>query len=338
MLSKAVYLVALAGLLAACAAPATPSPAPTAALTSGVAITVTPASGVGATATAIDHLATSRADAQATLAFSSTATASAPTPDLKELDSDTYDNTSPGGHWVARWLIAFDDQQNTRYLRFWIERADGLRRYVLFDAWEPMALGMTVPRIVRWSSDGQHVYYTNQPSPDGCVMFVNGWDLWRVDLSDGSQEQLVEAAGLMIFLSPGETTLLYESREGYGLTLRDLESSGEQFVPLDIGEDVEADDLDVVSAVWSPDESAILVTVYNGGCPPPEGGPGMAFTIVRVELSDLSARTLIEHDKERQPVVVSWPEPDRAVVQFAEGSYWLMDPQTGEILGPYDGP
>ena len=132
-----------------------------------------------------------------------------------------------------KMTVATPKSGDSYYTNLTVTDAAGTSRWAVVDAWAPYGLGYTVPRPFHWSNDGNYLYVTNDPAPDGCALFVNGSDLQRVDLSNGEVTQIVEPVGLWLSLSPDETKLAYLSWEGdRPLVVRDLASGAENAIKL----------------------------------------------------------------------------------------------------------
>jgi len=263
--------------------------------------------------------------ARATVAVTLT---TAPPPDLTEMDvREEWNTTSPDGAWSARGLAAFPEsgEGNRYHTRLTIERNDGTQEWTVVDAWSELALGYTTPQPLRWSSDGRHFYYTNRPVPDGCAVFVNGSDLQRVDLSDGSVTEVVPSVGLWLSLSPDETTLAYVGYGDRGLVLRDLSTGDERQTPIEAAE--EAEDAHLGHVVWSPDGEALMLTVAMNACGPHED---RTHTIVWVDTGTLS-QTSVVLESDRLFITEAWPEPKRVLLDDGNGETWWLDPETGDI-------
>ena len=194
----------------------------------------------------------------------------------------------------------------------------------MVDAWAPYGLGYTVPRPFHWSNDGNYLYATNDPAPDGCALFVNGSDLKRVDLSNGQVTQIVEPVGLWLSLSPDETKLAYLSWEGNRpLIVRDLASGAENAIKLPTGDP----NWQAGNVVWSPDGDSLILTIANAPC---SDGWARSTSIVQANLATLEAKSLLEDDS-RLLLTTDWPEPSTIVLQDQNGKQVKMNAETGQI-------
>lgn len=185
---------------------------------------------------------------------------------------------SPDGRWSAYSLASAPVVSPTSttgdvyraVLR--LTHADGTQ-WTPVDEWRPYGLGWTWPSVLQWSPDGQALYFTNIPVPDGCALFVNGSDLWRVDLSTGRAARLAPVLGISLALSPGAETLAYiDGRGAPELVLRDLATGAERRVRVAV-EGQQAGDIR-----WSPDGATLEIAVANEPC-----GNATTYSTVRVD-------------------------------------------------------
>jgi hypothetical protein len=238
--------------------------------------------------------------------------------------------SSPDGIWVAESMTAYPaegaDSWNY-YTRLRVAKADRTVSWIVVDHWEEWGLGHTIPEPFKWSRDGRSLYFTNKPVPDGCGVFVNGSDLYKVNLGDGSITQVVPHVGLWLSLSPDENTLAYHGIRERGLVLRDLATGQERESKLDFGPDYAAGNI-----VWSPDSLALVLTIAIRPCAGPETESVQAesTSIVRVGASTLEATELINEDT-RLFITLDWPTTDMVLLKDGEGDHWQMDVRTGEV-------
>lgn len=246
-----------------------------------------------------------------------------PTPNLADFQLRTWSSTSPDGQWTAQVTAAFPASSGGKYYtQLKVSKADGTLEWVVVDEWLEWGLGYTIPQPLHWSRDGRYLYFTNQPVPDGCAVFVNGSDLHRVDLSNGRVEDLVPSVGLWLSLSPDETMLAYIGYGDRGLVIRDLTTGAEQEVRFDPGQPYQAGHI-----VWSPEGTALMVTLALQPCATDWAD---STSIVRVEIPLLAQRTLIREDT-RRFITVEWSTVDKVLLQDGGGDYWLMDAATGHV-------
>ena len=244
---------------------------------------------------------------------------------LSDVDVERWSLASPDGKWIAQGVAAFPKQLaggDSYYTRLTVSQADETIEWMVVDEWSELGLGYTTPRPHRWSQDGRYFYFTNRPVPDGCGIFVNGSDLQRVDLSDGSVTQVVPHSGLWLSLSPDETVLAYIGYGGRGLVLRDLKTGVERETRLDPGQGYAAGHI-----VWSPDDAALVLTLAIRPC---STDWAESTSIVRVDGVTLEQTVLIRED-ERLFITAEWPTVERVLLQDDDGNLWWMDAQTGDV-------
>ena len=239
----------------------------------------------------------------------------------------TWSSTSPDGKWIAQGMMegpfmAGDDEKY--HYRLKVVSADRRIEWTAVDETAHWGLGYTTPRPFHWSRDGRYLYFTNEPVPDGCAVFVNGSDLKRLDLTTGRVQEMLPPKAWWLSLSPDETKLayIYWNGEALEIVLRDLATGAERRAKLDAS----LDDSQAGSIVWSPDGKALMLTVAIHPC----DTANWANSVVRVETATLSQRVLIRQDK-RLYVTQDWPEADKVLLKDNEGNSWRMDAMTGQV-------
>ncbi|MCP4429074.1 MAG: hypothetical protein GY803_31700 [Chloroflexi bacterium] len=256
--------------------------------------------------------------------------------DLPETQLPTAQNevltaVSPNGLW--RVIIQSSDQvpptaddadqfpDGKYYVQMRVEQDDGGQVWTAVDEWRDGGLGLTYPEPVRWSADGRYFYFANVPVPDGCSLFINGGDLWRLDLSGGEVVEIAPYIGLVMALSPDETHLAVNASYGRGFLIRNLATGEEQPIPLP-----QLGDWQQISGLqWSPDRHHLLLAQAVNPC-----GPDMKTAVVRINVTDLSATIVLEAD-ERNFTLLEWVQNDETRLQSEIGEIWYLDPFSGEL-------
>lgn len=239
---------------------------------------------------------------------------------------NTWQATSPDGQWIAESSMVgpyLEGDQEKYRTRLTVRSRDGRVTWPIIDQIANYGLGYVIPVVLRWSVDGQHLYITHESVPDGCALFVNGSDLLRVDLGNGSVTELVPAVGTSLALSPDETRLAYV---GWGadteLVVQPLDGGDSVRVPLATGRDT----VQAGNITWSPDGKSLLVTIAFNPC---EEGH-WTQSVVRIDLAPVAQTVLVDRDA-RRPDAVSWTDPARAYLHDAAGNDWWLDATTGEV-------
>lgn len=210
------------------------------------------------------------------------------------------------------------------YTQLKVSRTDGSVTWTIADAWSHFGLGYTAPRPFHWSQDGHYLYFTNEPVPDGCVVFVNGSDLQQVDLNSGRVKEIVPPKARWLSVSPDEKNVAYIYWNGNALDviLHDLATARERTANLVTGENVQAGNI-----IWSPDAQALMLTVAIRPC---TGKWADSTSIVRVDISTLKQTILIREDK-RLFTTDQWSATDKVLLRDADGQSWWMDTATGQV-------
>lgn len=240
--------------------------------------------------------------------------------------TNTWQSTSPDGQWIAEGSMRgpyLEGEQEKYHTSLTVRSRDGQVTWPVVDQVSNYGLGYTIPVPFTWSADGQRLYVTNQPVPDGCALFVNGSDLLRVDLAAGAVTQLVPPVASSLALSPDETQLAYVGwGAGPELVVQPLAGGDSVRVPLA----AEGDAAQAGNITWSPDGQSVLVTVAFNPCL--EGQ--WTQSIVRVDLAPVLQTILVDRDA-RRPDTVSWTDPARAQLRDAAGQNWWLNVATGEV-------
>ncbi|MCL4266702.1 MAG: hypothetical protein KJ069_26220 [Anaerolineae bacterium] len=255
------------------------------------------------------------------------ATPEATLPDPAELEMMTTTTASPDGRWQA---IAAQSEPivvgDLEKLYVSLTVSDGTTTWTPVAEWRGYGLGYIWPAVYQWSADGRYLYYTNLSSPDGCLYFSNGTDLHRLDVTDGSTiEILPDGKTLNLSLSADESTLAYTSYNGsfVSFVVRDLAMGDERSVAIsELGEYAQTGQIH-----WSEDGEVAVLTLIYDICQPTESS-----SIVRINLEDMTATTLIPKD-DRRLQILDWPNPVRPEIQLIdkEGNSWLLNISSGEL-------
>ncbi len=207
---------------------------------------------------------------------------------------------SPNSKWRATSLFQVPRGSDEYYQELVVTHADGSPSYTLVDGWFPMGLGYTVATPFTWSQDGERFYYTNRPNPDGCGLFVNGSDLYQVDLATGEPNEILPPHTTMwLALSPDEQHVAYNTVGEPTLLIHSL--SSDEPVPFDLTPIL--GDGQAGAIVWSPDSSTFAFAIAHQPC---IGGWAEATSLYLLDAESLTLTPLLEQD-DRLLIPVAWP-------------------------------
>ncbi|MBX3057421.1 MAG: hypothetical protein KF770_13215 [Anaerolineae bacterium] len=248
-------------------------------------------------------------------------------PDPAELEMMTTTTVSPDGRWQA---IAAQSEPivvgDLEKLYVSLTVSDGTTTWAPVAEWRGYGLGYIWPAVYQWSADGRYLYYTNLSSPDGCLYYSNGTDLYRFDFNDGSIiEILPDGKTLNLSLSADESTLAYTGYDGrvVSFVVRSLATGAEQSAAISApGEYAQTGQIH-----WSADGKTAVLTLIHNACQPTESS-----SIVRVNLDNMTATTLITQD-DRRLQILDWPDPAQPEIRLVDkdGNTWRMDISSGAL-------
>jgi WD40-like Beta Propeller Repeat len=251
---------------------------------------------------------------------------------------ERWSSTSPDGKWIAQGMmegpfLAGDEEKYHYQLK--VVSADRSIEWTAVDERARWGLGYTSPRPLHWSKDEalgttalsttRYLYFTNEPVPDGCAVFVNGSDLQRMDLITGQVQEILPRKAWWLSLSPDERQLayVYWNGEALEIVLRTLTTGAERRAKLKGA----SGDSQAGNIVWSPDGNAFMLTVATHPC----NLESWTHSIVRVDCAALSQKVLILEDK-RLFITVEWPKAEQVLLKDKEGNSWWMDATTGQVV------
>jgi hypothetical protein len=90
----------------------------------------------------------------------------------KFMTSEVYTttSTSPNGLWVAEnttWFPKSGSLQNMYATHLVVQRTDGQQRWLAAELQDQLLLGYTTPQPLAWAKNGNALYFTHAPVPDG---------------------------------------------------------------------------------------------------------------------------------------------------------------------------
>jgi ABC-type glycerol-3-phosphate transport system substrate-binding protein len=237
-----------------------------------------------------------------------------------QLQSQTF--TSPDLRWQAQSLLALPTDSGERYYRrLIVTSVDGARYFPLVDEWVKFGLGYAAPVPLDWvgmsSTEFPALYWTYAPTPDGCVVFSNGSDLHRLDLSTGFSKPLLGPVGTWLAVSPDQGRVAAVGANG--LAIYNLATGETRFAQLPTGQ--------AGGIVWSPDGRELALTVAHNPC----GDPAQAtYSILRLDADSLVIQTLTDQDA-RRLATLDWTQLGTLNVADKDGVEWQMDPRSGQV-------
>lgn len=327
MRHSALFLV-LIGLLAGCAPTKTPVPAsvmaaPTLTETIAPITTKAPNPTVGETPTPTSW-------PTATPLVYPIITTPQEAPNLGDMDVDQWQQASPDGRWQAAGMVAWPRGDFYEYHEMvTVFQTGGSNKWVLVDAWYASGLGASFLSPMQWSQDGQYFYFSNQVTPDGCVLFSpRSMDLYRLTLATGEVQVVLPGSYFGLFLSPDARLVAGFKQMTREFVIRDLDTGKEIAVDLDPGTDYHAG-----AIVWSPEGDQLALTLAIQPCSGDFTGMGLftaSSSIVLVDTSTGAVQTLIEKD-DRKFETVSWDDPESITLKDKEGKLWSLNVETGEL-------
>jgi len=241
-------------------------------------------------------------------------------------DIQTRSAPSPDGRWIAKtlmvgpFLVGEGEQYRTQLS---VLRTDGTRQWTVVDETSHYGLGYTVPSPFHWSRDGRYLYFTNLPLSDGCAVFVNGSDLYRVSLEDGSVAAILANGAWWLSLSPDEHSLAYLRWNGQALelVLRDVATGRDEH-----RREFAAHYAQGGNILWSPEGTALVLTLVASPCDPAD----WKHAVVRVGVATMTQTKLIADDG-RRLVTEEWSQPETVRLADKDGNSWWLDAVTGEV-------
>ena len=185
----------------------------------------------------------------------------------------------------------------------------------------PFTAGYTTPQPVRWSQDGQALYFTNLPHFDGCAVFANGQTLQRLDLKTGQVTPIMPKVGSVLSLSPDERMVAYIlDGQPPVLVLRFTSTGAEEKVSLP----VQDPDTQAGSLAWSENGNVLVLTMAVHPC----DAERWLHSIVRVDVGPLTQKTLVSNSRQYLRTV-GWMGSATLRVEEGQGNFILMDALTG---------
>lgn len=234
-----------------------------------------------------------------------------------EIISQSTVSDTPVGNWLATSMIVYRPNKGGQmYRNLTITTVEGSTPMTVVDEWLPdLGVGFTFPRPLSWSQNSPVMYWTNTPTPSGCAIFANGYDLHKLDLSTGDSTSLLEEGGLWLAISHDETQVAYIN--GSTLTLHKFATGEDRTVALPEGQ--------AGQILWAPSDTQLVLTIAENPC----GDPAVNTTaIVHVDVTTLDVTTLIKNSLEFLSTQ-SWDKEEFVLIADNGSGIYHLDPISG---------
>lgn len=246
------------------------------------------------------------------------------TPKLSPYRVEAWSDQSPDGRWQVNTIVYWPPLEDTGesqpvfHVRVRIIELPNWQVTELVDEWRPYGLGLELPSVLDWESDGSALYLSDSSVPDGCgASFYSG--LRRIELpSFDIQELPLNVRGKPVLLPDGSRLAALDEQ---GLSLLSL--VGEETISIPIG--LPAADWQPGSILLSPDASQALYTLIENPCSGIVSG-----WLGLVDLKDGTAQTLLRGD-ERAFDLLSWPVQELAQLRSSQGEDAWLYLEQGEV-------
>ncbi|MEZ4618012.1 MAG: hypothetical protein R2867_21225 [Caldilineaceae bacterium] len=243
------------------------------------------------------------------------------TPDLAGLDPLPWLDFSPDGTWTVAGLTAIPTQIGDQYYtEMRVSQVAGDLTWTPIAAWQPFGLGYTTPRIVHWSADGRYLYYTNAPHPDGCGLFVNASDLQRLDLTDGTVQELLPPNATWVLAAAPDGTIAYIDQTT--LVIYNPNDDTRREVILDFAQS----NMQLGNLVWSPDSQQLVLTVAYDPCLLPD----WRNALYTVDRQGYGLHMILPPD-ERRFQSTAWLDNNNLLLIDFDNQQWVLDVASGEL-------
>lgn len=245
-------------------------------------------------------------------------------PDFTGMEVQNWVDVSPDQTWTATGVVATPQNSGEQYYtELRITNAEGATTWTPVAGWRNFGLGYTTPRIVHWSEDGQALYFTNAPNPDGCPLFVNASDLLKLDLTNGAVTEILPTNSTWALAAAPDGTIAYIQAQE--LKLLDPTTANTLGVSLDLAET----NVQIGNLVWSPDSGQVAFTVASAPCQPPD----WRHAIYTVDRQGKELRLVLPPD-ERHLRVIEWVDESHLLLMDLDGKQLVIDLASGEVSEP----
>lgn len=251
------------------------------------------------------------------------ATADAAT-DFANMEVQRWHAFSPDQAWTATGVVATPQNGDAQYYtELRVTNADGTITWTPVAGWSNFGLGYTTPRVVHWSADGQSLYFTNAPHPDGCGLFINASDLHQLDLTTGAVAEILPPNSTWVLAAAPDGTIAY--LQANELKLLDPTTDTTVSIVLDMAET----NVQIGNLVWSPDSQQVAYVVATDLCLPPT----WRHALYTVDRHGEDVRLVLPAD-ERRFRIVEWVDESHLLLMDLEVKQSVLDLDNGQVSEP----
>jgi hypothetical protein len=226
---------------------------------------------------------------------------------------------SPDGQKIAWGSVLNMDTTGTDIL-LKVANIDGSNMVTLLDGHMTESRR---PSPIKFSNDGQFLYYTNMPyGIGGYILFYGGPDLVRINMTTLVAETILPSNNCLCAMefSPDESKVARINRtaEGLSLVVHEISSGTETTFPFP------SQYTQAGGIIWSPDGGSIMLTLALGN-PDTE-----AFSVVKIDLVTSMVSYFLSNDT-RCIQTREWVAPGVVWLSDTEYNVYRMDSATGAL-------
>lgn len=250
-----------------------------------------------------------------------TPVATATATDFANMEVHRWNAFAPDQTWTATGMVATPQNGDAQYYtELRVTNAEETITWAPVAGWSNFGLGYTTPRVVHWLADGQSLYFTNAPHPDGCGLFINASDLHQLDLSTGAVTEILPPNRTWVLAAAPDGTIAYLQDDE--LKLLEPTTANTVRIALDMVET----NVQIGNLVWSPDSQQVAYVVATDPCLPPT----WRHAIYTVDRQGENLRLVLPAD-ERRLRIVDWIDTSHLLLMDLARKQWVLDLASGEV-------
>ena len=247
----------------------------------------------------------------------------------KSADNVFYEQEwlSPDGQWRAYSLLTFvsEDGNVTGYQTdLIVSQVEGALSWDVYSTVQGAGLGVEVPTVLVWSTDGQSLFFTLQAIADGCPGYLTRFysGLHQLDLTSGEVVEL-DFGGIP---SPDGTMVAQMGWDPAAAILvhhLDTNTTTTYTWETPLERDNVARNMRLV---WSPDSRAIALEYATGFCFQID-----LYSLLYLDLTTGEQRILIQQEGQAL-AIADWSTPDEIYLREGESNepVEVVNVETGE--------